>query len=137
MSVAGADDIADLGPPPERVVVDVAQGNLLLDGGHLAGVIDFGTCGVGDPSCDLAVAWTLLTVDGRRVFRERLSVDDATWARGRGWALWKTLVTYAAAPADSEAAVNSRRILDEIFGEYPDGGQSAGPTPRGRGRERR
>ncbi|WP_431926121.1 aminoglycoside phosphotransferase family protein [Micromonospora wenchangensis] len=94
---------------------DLAQGNLLLDGGRLAGVIDFGTCGVGDPACDLAVAWTLLTADGRRVFRDRLSVDDATWARGRGWALWKTLVTHADAPDDSEAAVDSRRILDEIL----------------------
>ncbi|WP_233621801.1 aminoglycoside phosphotransferase family protein [Amycolatopsis sp. WAC 04182] len=45
---------------------DVAPGNLLLDGGRLAAVIDFGTCGVGDPSCDLAIAWTLLTDDGRR-----------------------------------------------------------------------
>ena len=72
---------------------DVAAGNLLLDDGQLAAVIDFGTCGVGDPACDLAVAWTLLTADGRQAFRERLSVDEATWARGRGWALWKTLAT--------------------------------------------
>jgi aminoglycoside phosphotransferase (APT) family kinase protein len=102
---------------------DIAQGNLLLGGGQLAAVIDFGTCGVGDPSCDLAVAWMLLTGDGRRAFRERLSVDDATWARGRGWALWKTLVTYASALDDGEAATASpRRILDEIFSEYTDGG---------------
>jgi aminoglycoside phosphotransferase (APT) family kinase protein len=45
---------------------DVAQGNLLLRDGNLAAVIDFGTCGVGDPACDLAIAGTLLTVDGRR-----------------------------------------------------------------------
>lgn len=97
---------------------DIAQGNLLLRGGQLAAVIDFGTCGVGDPSCDLAVAWTLLTGEGRRAFRERLSVDDATWARGRGWALWKTLVTYANALSDGEAATaGPRRILDEILFE--------------------
>jgi hypothetical protein len=58
--------------------------------------------------------------------RERLPVDDATWARGRGWALWKTLVSYAHAPDDGEAAANSRRILAEIFGEYTDGGRSTG-----------
>ncbi|QFU89227.1 Phosphotransferase enzyme family protein [Amycolatopsis sp. YIM 10] len=68
---------------------DAAPGNLLLDDGELAAVIDFGTCGVGDPSCDMAIAWTLLTADGRQAFRERLAVDEATWARGRGWALWK------------------------------------------------
>ncbi len=73
---------------------DMANGNLLLDdAGQLAAVIDFGTCGVGDPACDLAVAWTLLTTEGRQAFRERLAVDDATWERGRGWALWKALAT--------------------------------------------
>ena len=73
---------------------DMAGGNLLLDdAGQLAAVIDFGTCGVGDPACDLAVAWTLLTSDGREAFHERLGVDDATWARGRGWALWKAIAT--------------------------------------------
>jgi aminoglycoside phosphotransferase (APT) family kinase protein len=110
---------------------DIAQGNLLLNGGQLAAVIDFGTCGVGDPSCDLAVAWMLLTGDGRRAFRERLSVDDATWARGRGWALWKTLVTYANALDDGEAATaSSRMILDEIFSEYTDGDKSVGQAAR-------
>ncbi|MFC3455206.1 aminoglycoside phosphotransferase family protein [Amycolatopsis speibonae] len=94
---------------------DVAPGNLLLDRGEPAAVIDFGTCGVGDPSCDLAIAWTLLTADGRQAFRERLSVDEATWARGRGWALWKALVTRA---RTGEEAVNARRVLDEIFAEY-------------------
>jgi len=74
---------------------DVAAGNLLLIDGGLAAVIDFGTCGVGDPSCDLAVAWTLLTADGRQAFRERLSVSEAAWVRGRGWALWKTLAACA------------------------------------------
>jgi aminoglycoside phosphotransferase (APT) family kinase protein len=66
---------------------DVAEGNLLLSDGQLAAVIDFGTCGVGDPACDLAIAWTLLTADGRQAFRHRLSVDAVSWARGRGWAL--------------------------------------------------
>ncbi|WP_407925073.1 phosphotransferase [Amycolatopsis pittospori] len=78
--------------------------------------LDFGTCGVGDPACDLAIAWTLLTADGRQVFRERLSVDDAAWARGRGWALWKTLVACARTlgRADREAA-NALRVLREIL----------------------
>jgi len=100
---------------------DVAQGNLLLDGGRLVAVIDFGTCGVGDPSCDLAAPWTLLTADIRPAFRERLPVDEGTWARGRGWALWKTLVASAQTldrPADDEQATTARRILSEIFSEY-------------------
>jgi aminoglycoside phosphotransferase (APT) family kinase protein len=97
---------------------DLAPGNLLLDDGELTAVIDFGTCGVGDPSCDLAIAWTLLTAEGRRAFRERLSVDEPAWARGRGWALWKALVTSARA---GEEAANARRVLGEILDEYVSG----------------
>jgi aminoglycoside phosphotransferase (APT) family kinase protein len=85
----------------------------------LAAVIDFGTCGVGDPACDLAIAWTLLTPEGRQVFRERLSAGQAEWARGRGWALWKTLVACAHMldGDDEEEAAGARRALDEIFRE--------------------
>jgi aminoglycoside phosphotransferase (APT) family kinase protein len=96
---------------------DLAPGNLLLDAaGNLTAVIDFGTCGVGDPACDVAIAWTLLTADGRQAFRERLAIDDATWARGRGWALWKTLVACAQTLGRTdEEATNARRVLGEIF----------------------
>ncbi|SEC41129.1 Predicted kinase, aminoglycoside phosphotransferase (APT) family [Streptomyces sp. 3213] len=97
---------------------DLAQGNLLLEDGQLAAVIDFGTCGVGDPACDLAIAWTLLSADGRGLFRKRLGVDDATWARGRGWALWKTLVSCAnRLGEDSDDARNARRVLSEILAD--------------------
>jgi len=98
---------------------DVAQGNLLLADGQLAAVIDFGTCGVGDPACDLAIAWTLLTAEGRHAFRETLAVDQAAWSRGRGWALWKTLATCAYTPdAVDEEADTARRVLDGIIAEY-------------------
>jgi aminoglycoside phosphotransferase (APT) family kinase protein len=95
---------------------DVAEGNLLLKDGQLAAVIDFGTCGVGDPACDLAIAWTLLTADGRQAFRERLPGGEAAWARGRGWALWKTLATCAYTLGDDDKeATSARRVLGEIF----------------------
>jgi aminoglycoside phosphotransferase (APT) family kinase protein len=100
---------------------DVAAGNLLLVDGQLAAVIDFGTCGVGDPACDLAIAWTLLTAEARQAFRDRLSPDAASWARGRGWALWKTLATCSATledPEDAEELEGAKRVLDEIFREY-------------------
>ena len=102
---------------------DVAQGNLLVKEGTLVAVIDFGTCGVGDPACDLAIAWTLLSGQSRKVFRDRLSVDQATWARGRGWALWKTLVTCAGAldGGGSEFA-EAKYVLDQIFTEYEESG---------------
>ncbi|GAA2688708.1 aminoglycoside phosphotransferase family protein [Actinoplanes palleronii] len=93
---------------------DVASGNLLVRGGALAAVIDFGTCGVGDPACDLAVAWTLLTPPARRAFRARLAVDDATWSRGRGWALWKAAILCADGGPDAPAA---RQVLTQLHAE--------------------
>ena len=97
---------------------DVAEGNLLLRDGQLAAVIDFGTCGIGDPACDLAIAWTLLTAEGRQAFRERLPAGPAEWARGRGWALWKTLAAYARTLGDEEQAAAARHVLSEIVSEY-------------------
>ena len=72
---------------------DMAPSNLLVRDGRLAAVIDFGCCGVGDPACDLVIAWTFLDADARHTFRQQLDVDTGTWARGRGWALWKALLT--------------------------------------------
>jgi aminoglycoside phosphotransferase (APT) family kinase protein len=72
---------------------DMAPGNLLVRDGRLAAVIDFGTCGVGDPACDLVPAWTLLDRAARDTLRRELGCDDGTWARARGWALWKALLT--------------------------------------------
>ena len=66
---------------------DLQSGNLLLKAGRLSAVIDFGCLGVGDPACDLQIAWNLFSAETRAVFRTALEVDDATWARGRGWAL--------------------------------------------------
>jgi aminoglycoside phosphotransferase (APT) family kinase protein len=71
---------------------DVSPGNLLVTDGKLCAVIDFGCSGIGDPACDLAIAWTFLTPESRNVFRAQRHVDDQTWARGRGWALWKALI---------------------------------------------
>jgi aminoglycoside phosphotransferase (APT) family kinase protein len=82
---------------------DVAPGNLLVDAvGRLSALIDFGTCGVGDPACDLVLAWTFLDGDARRVFHHEAGLDDDTWARARGWALWKSLIMLAgsAGPGD-------------------------------------
>ncbi len=66
---------------------DLMPGNLLVADGRLAAVLDFATAGIGDPACDLIPAWNLLPTAARRVFRHAADVDDAMWARGRGWAL--------------------------------------------------
>lgn len=101
---------------------DLAEGNLLLRDGQLAAVIDFGTCGVGDPSCDLAIAWTLLVEPGRRHLKDRLEVDEAAWSRGRGWALWKTLSSLASAITNDDEPETERlmHVCSELISSSTD-----------------
>ncbi|GAB3520601.1 aminoglycoside phosphotransferase family protein [Arthrobacter monumenti] len=93
---------------------DVAVGNILVQNGRLSALIDFGTCGVGDPACDLVMAWTYFTGDERQIFRKAVGLPDDVWRRARGWALWKALVTMAGLSSpDPEGA--QRRLLAEIL----------------------
>ena len=98
---------------------DLHPGNLLVEGGRLSAVIDFGGLGVGDPACDWMVAWYLLEASARNVFRAALQIDDATWARGRGWALWMATggVTYysTTSPAFSDMA---RHAIEEVLADH-------------------
>ena len=72
---------------------DLPSGNVLIDdSGRLSAVIDFGCIAVGDPACDVMAAWTLFEAEGREAFRSVIEVDDATWTRGRGWALSFALI---------------------------------------------
>lgn len=71
---------------------DLSPGNLLERRGEVHAVIDFGCLAVGDPACDLLIAWSLLRGPSRQAFRRALAVDDATWQRGRGWALFCALI---------------------------------------------
>jgi hypothetical protein len=97
---------------------DVSASNLLLKEGRLSAVIDFGSSGVGDPACDLSIARTLLERESRKVFRATLRADDATWMRGRGWTLWKGLITLAGhLEADSIEARGARRVIAEVLAD--------------------
>ena len=78
--------------PPVWFHGDLLPGNLLVTDGRLSAVIDWNGLGVGDPACDLVIAWAFLSGDGRVAFRAALGVDDATWARGRGHALSQALI---------------------------------------------
>jgi aminoglycoside phosphotransferase (APT) family kinase protein len=72
---------------------DVAASNLLVSDERLCAVIDFGCAGVGDPSCDLVIAWTFLDEASRKMARSTIGLDPETWQRARGWAIWKALIT--------------------------------------------
>lgn len=99
---------------------DLSPGNLLIQNDRLSAVIDFGNLGIGDPACDLIVAWNLLPASMRESFRQGVEVDDATWHRGRGWALSIALV---ALPYYKETnpilANNARHVIHEILQEGP------------------
>jgi len=104
--------------PPVWVHGDVAPGNLLVENGRLSAVIDFGCCAVGDPACDLAIAWTFLDGPARRRFREVLGLDDDSWTRGRGWTLWKALLEIRRlTPADPAGAARWRETLDAVLAD--------------------
>lgn len=108
----------DWGRSPVWFHGDFHTGNLLTVEGRISAVIDFGGLGMGDPACDLMIAYTLLSAESRAVFRETLGVDDATWLRGRGWALATGLnaYNYYAAVSPRVAAQTTRQINQALIG---------------------
>jgi len=104
--------------PPTWCHGDFHTGNLLTTNGHLSAVIDFGELGIGDPACDLTIAFTLMSAETRATFRTALDVDDATWTRGRGWALATGLNAYVsyAAVNPRVAAQTTRQITQALTG---------------------
>ncbi len=105
--------------PPVWVHGDVAVGNLLVRDGRLSAVIDWGCAAVGDLACDLVIAWTFFAGAGRAAFRAALPLDGGTWARARGWALWKALITVAGhADTTAPEAARSRHIIAEVVADH-------------------
>jgi aminoglycoside phosphotransferase (APT) family kinase protein len=101
---------------------DVATGNLLVRDGRLAAVLDFGSSGVGDPACDVVIAFTFLSGTSRDRFRAELDVDAATWSRGRGWGLWKALITLVDhLENNSPDAALARRDIEQILADHARG----------------
>jgi aminoglycoside phosphotransferase (APT) family kinase protein len=104
--------------PPVWLHADLMPGNLLVDGGRLASVIDFGCTGRGDPACDLFPAWNLLPRDARQVFREALAVDDEAWIRGRGRTLSQALIALPYYRRTNPAmAHNARHVIRAVLDE--------------------
>jgi aminoglycoside phosphotransferase (APT) family kinase protein len=114
--------------PPVWVHGDIAGTNLLVRDGRLSAVIDWGCCAIGDPACDTAIAWTFFEGESRDAFMSELALDDATWARGRGWALWKALlelVTDLSTPGHAAHAAtrfgwrhSALQVVDEVIADH-------------------
>ena len=101
---------------------DIAHGNLLTQSGKLTAVIDFGTSGVGDPACDLAIAWTMFDASARAVFRRGLPWDEDVWTRGRAWALWKAMLTLADPSGSHDPETEARRsrtVIQKVLQDAP------------------
>ncbi|GLX01447.1 aminoglycoside phosphotransferase family protein [Microtetraspora sp. NBRC 16547] len=108
---------------------DMSAGNLLVRDGKLSAVIDFGTCGVGDPACDLVIAWSFFHGESREEFRRGLALGDDTWARARGWMLWKAAITLRDAREETPDQVDNAgmqfgwrvgaiQVIEDILAEH-------------------
>ena len=98
---------------------DLLPGNLLFAQGRLTAVIDFSGLGVGDPACDLMIAWNLFSGEGRDALREALEVDDATWAHGRGHALSQALIFIPYYLHTNPIGIATAKLaIHEVIAEY-------------------
>jgi aminoglycoside phosphotransferase (APT) family kinase protein len=79
-------------------------------------VIDFGGMAVGDPAYDLTIAWTLFKSESRKIFHKNLDLDDDTWNRARGRALWKAAIELVKADGKNVVrAAEWKRVMNEIL----------------------
>jgi aminoglycoside phosphotransferase (APT) family kinase protein len=93
-------------------------GNLLVARGRLNAVLDFGGLAIGDPARELMAAWTLFSGESREVFREALSVDDETWARGRAWMLTGVMAIAYYARTNPTIVAEAQHALAEVLADY-------------------
>ncbi|MEU0596992.1 aminoglycoside phosphotransferase family protein [Streptomyces sp. NPDC006393] len=115
--------------PPVWIHADLQPGNVLVTGGRLSAVIDFGCLGLGDPAVDLIAAWYVLPAGAREVFRAALDTDEATWTRGRGWALSIALIELLHyRDRNPHMATVARHVVDELLRDHALGRHRPSPT---------
>jgi len=105
--------------PPVWHHGDLDVRNWLVKDGRISGVIDWGTMGVGDPACDVMVAWKLHSSAARNAFREALPTDDATWERARGWVMSQAVAALAYYTPDNNPTLyhEAKNWLDLVLSE--------------------
>jgi aminoglycoside phosphotransferase (APT) family kinase protein len=78
--------------PPVWLHGDLHPANVVVSGGTLCGVVDFGEVCAGDPATDLSAAWLLLPAGAApRFFDSYARADEAMIRRARGWAVLRAL----------------------------------------------
>jgi aminoglycoside phosphotransferase (APT) family kinase protein len=97
---------------------DLLRPNLLVGGGRLCAVIDFGSTGVGDPAADVVAAWSVFGRSGRAAFRRALGVADGTWNRARGYALHQAALIIPYYPETNPGFVAlAKRTVEEVLAD--------------------
>jgi aminoglycoside phosphotransferase (APT) family kinase protein len=111
---------------PTWIHADLLRPNLLVDGGRIGAVIDFGSVGAGDPASDVIAAWSVFGRAGRATYRAALDVDDATWSRARGIALHQAamIIPYYATTNPGFVTL-AKRTVEEILADV--GARRSGP----------
>jgi len=102
--------------PPRWIHGDFAIDNILFQNNKLSAVIDFGGMAMGDPACDLVIAWTFLTGKARNLFIQSMKLDEKTWLRAQAWALWKaTFELCQIENKESPEAIKHKKIISELL----------------------
>ncbi len=98
---------------------DLAIGNILIVDGKLSALIDFGGAAVGDPACDLTIAWSYFSDKAREVFMQKMNLEGDAWLRAGAWALWKaTFELCQISDKNTAEAALQRQIIDCVIGQF-------------------
>jgi aminoglycoside phosphotransferase (APT) family kinase protein len=110
---------AEWSEPDVWVHGEMSSNNFLVDErGRLCAVIDFGCLCIGDPAVDLRLTWMLFDGESREAFRAGVELDEGTWARARGWTLWKALITLAWSGDGTDAQWSPSWVISELLAEH-------------------
>ena len=102
---------------PVWIHSDLLRPNVLVHGGRLCAVIDFGGVGVGDPAADVIAAWSVFSQTERGTFRDALAVDNGTWNRARGFALHQAALIIPYTETNPEFVALAKRTVEEVLAE--------------------
>lgn len=101
---------------PVWVHGDMAVGNILIRDGKLSAIIDFGGMALGDPACDLVIAWTFFKEKAREIFFNEMALDNDTWLRAKAWAIWKeSFELCQIEDKKSPEALMHKKIIEDVL----------------------